>query len=101
MRAAIDGEFIATGGEDIMALATGPLLRPGRTSRFGISLDRCRNRPEALTTAAARTPSERTTAPVQTLTSANCTRAAPHLTFPLPGEVSERLKEHAWKVCVR
>ena len=32
---------------------------------------------------------------------ADCTPGASHLTSPPPGEVSERFKEHAWKVCVR
>ena len=31
----------------------------------------------------------------------DCRRGAAHLTSVFPGEVSERLKEHAWKVCVR
>ena len=31
----------------------------------------------------------------------HCVSGASPLTFPAPGEVSERFKEHAWKVCVR
>ena len=101
MRAAIDRALIAKGGEDITVPAAAP------KSGFGTSeaVTRTPTRAHVRGVGTFQTRRERRRNPARGIRGRPgrpiCGRAMRHLLFAPSGEVSERLKEHAWKVCVR